>query len=201
MIALVCLYHEHAHLCNPLVFDEFDLGKRHHKQSEVLLVFPDTHFVCYLDRTVMDSLIVSKVNVELEFVETALLGSLPVVGVHLFGWPAYHGDCGAYHKVHHRDLKANRVDFLGYSVMRGTGKELPVVLGTALEELEAASPRARRGFFEVREEQATCVLRRGSFAPQQPCLRRSHAVAPPGKSVGRHSDFHLQLVSCCPGNN
>ena len=50
MIAPVCLYHAHAHLCNQLVFDEFDLGKRHHKQIEALLVFPDTHFVCHFDR-------------------------------------------------------------------------------------------------------------------------------------------------------
>ena len=85
MIAQVCLYHEHAHLCDQLVFDEFGLDKRHHKQNEAPPVFLDTHSVCHCDRTVMDSLIVSMVNVELEFVETALLGSLPVVGVHLFG--------------------------------------------------------------------------------------------------------------------
>ena len=203
MIAPVCLYHEHVHLCNQLVFDEFDLDRRHHKQSGAL-VFPDTHFVYHFDRTVMDNLIVSMVTVELEYVETALgvaLGSLPEVGVHLFGWPAYHGDSEAYHRVLHRNLKANHVDFLEYPVMFGTLKVLPVVLGTGLEELEAESLRARRGFFEAQEAQVTCVLGRGSFAPQPLYLRRSRAVTPPGKSEGRHSDFHFQLVFCCPGNN
>ena len=167
MFALACLYHEHAHLCDQLEYDDFHLGKRHHKQSEALLVFPDTHFVYDFDRTVMDSLIVNMVNVELEYVETALgvvLGSLPEVGVNVFGWPAYHGDCEAYN----RDLMANHVDFLVYSVMHGTLKALPVALGTVPEEPVAESLRARRASFEEQEEQVICVLERDSFAPQPP---------------------------------
>ena len=93
------------------------------------------------------------------------------------------------------------MDFLGYPVMLGTLKVLPVVLGTALVEPVVESLRARRGSFEAQEAQVTCVLRRGWFAPQSPCLLRSRAVVPPGKSEGRHSDFHFRLVSCYPGNN
>ena len=203
VIVPVRLYHEHAHLCNQLVFDGFHLDKRHHKESEAL-VFPDSRSVCYHDHTVMDGLFVGMVNVELEYVETALgvaLGNHLEVEVHLFGWTAYHGDCEAYRKAHHRDLKANRVDFLGYPVMLGTLKALLVALGMAQVELGVESLKARRVFFEVREEQVTCVLGLGLFEPQPPYLRGSRAVTPPGKSAGRHSDFRFRLVSCCPGNN
>ena len=201
MIVLVCLYHEHAHLCNQVVSDEFHSDKRHHKESEVH-VSPDSHLLfCYFDCTVMNGLIADMVNVELEYVVTALgvsLGSFPEVEVHLFGWAAYHADCETYRKVHHRDLRANRVDFLGYPVMLGTLKALPVALGMAQVELVGESLREQRVFVEAQEERVTCVLGRGLFAPQPPYLRGSRAVTPPGKSAGRHSDFHFRLVSCCP---